>query len=283
MDNTMDHPSHSSPRMPRIVLAVLLAAIFLAVGLFGFLLLGEEGINILPIRKDDNPPDVVVYGPGQSRHLLLGNATIHIILEVDYVQGYAPSQTALDTLVARMREITGKSVTLELGNQIPGKDDYTRADLEAIESEHRSVPEKDGGTASVYILYLNGVYDGNSGILGLAYNGTSMAIMKEQVDNINIPMVLQRRYGLSTEDFEASVIVHEMGHLWGLVNIGYESERDYEDPDHPHHSKHQDCVMYWAIETSPGNYMQADSEKKPPTTFHEDALFDIEKIKLGEY
>ncbi|MDG6221451.1 MAG: hypothetical protein QCI38_08410, partial [Candidatus Thermoplasmatota archaeon] len=138
---------------------------------------------------------------------------------------------------------------------------------------------------SIYVLCLNGQYEGSSSVLGVAYNNTSFAIMEENVKAIGIPMIL-RRAGLTVEDFETSVAIHEMGHLWGLVNLNYTSERDHEDPDHPHHCKHDDCVMYWALETSPSSYIQnylSTGNVKPPTTFCDDCIFDLNKIKAGEY
>ena len=52
------------------------------------------------------------------------------------------------------------------------------------------------------------------------------------------------------EDVENSVLVHEVGHLLGLVNLVYQSTIDHEDPDHPGHSSNDESVMYWAVESA---------------------------------
>ena len=44
------------------------------------------------------------------------------------------------------------------------------------------------------------------------------------------------------------MLTHEIGHLLALVNIGYESAHDHEDPEHRGHSKSRGSVMYWQIE-----------------------------------
>jgi len=73
--------------------------------------------------------------------------------------------------------------------------------------------------------------------------------------------------------------VHEYGHLVALVNNGYESPHDHEDPDHPNHSNNDDSVMYWAIE-SQDIANQIDGE--PPNNFDSDDLDDLRLMKEGK-
>ena len=54
----------------------------------------------------------------------------------------------------------------------------------------------------------------------------------------------------SAEEIENSVLVHEYGHLLGLVNLVYKSPVDHEDKDHPGHSNNEESVMYWAVESA---------------------------------
>ncbi|MCK4718334.1 MAG: hypothetical protein KAT70_06665 [Thermoplasmata archaeon] len=269
----------------KIIGAVVIAVVILIVAFLSYTVV--KTVTDPPEEEEEEPVTTVIYGPGYRRHLLLGNQTTSVKIEVDYVSGHEPSTYMLTTLQNAISQISGKTVTMESPQEIPDTaNEYVRSDLEALEKLYRSVPELDGAQAGVYVLCLNGMYNGSSDILGVAYNGTSFAVMEEQVYDINIPNLMQTA-GLSHEDFEAAVAVHEMGHLWGLVNINYTSERNYEDPYHPHHSIHEDCVMYWALESNPLHYMQdwqpGQGAPKPPTTFHEDALFDLEKIKEGVY
>ena len=83
----------------------------------------------------------------------------------------------------------------------------------------------------------------------------------------------------SAEEVEKSVIVHEIGHLLGLVNIVYESLYDHEDADHPNHSNNEDSVMYWAIEsTSIGSIISGEL----PDEFDEWDLQDMNDMKTGK-
>ena len=47
--------------------------------------------------------------------------------------------------------------------------------------------------------------------------------------------------------YETSVVVHELGHLFGLVNLTGKGAF-HEDPEHRGHSSSADSVMYWATE-----------------------------------
>ncbi|GEM_PF-2089048 len=272
--------------MNRKTSAVLMVSIILIAVIVSLVYLRRERGLVGGGGEEGGGPEVVYYGPGMDRHLILGNDTTSIHFEVDYVQGYGPSQQALDALREGISTVTGKSVSINLDDVFePQKDSYTREDLENLENTYRDHQKQEGSTVWIYVLCLNGVYNGSSGVLGVAYNGTSFAIMEEQIDDIDIPRVLQLA-GLTVEDFESSVMVHEMGHLFGLVNIGYESERNHEDPDHPHHCDDPDCVMYWALETSPAYYIQQwlnTGNPEPPTTFCDDCLFDIQQIAEGLY
>ncbi|MCD6461519.1 MAG: hypothetical protein J7L61_02125 [Thermoplasmata archaeon] len=263
----------------------------------GAVLAGYAGYRYLAGREETPPPggeddggengtNVIYYGPGMDRHLLLGPNTTRIIVEVDWVSGYRPSDQALSVLGDRIEDTGGKQYTIMWDDEIiTNTTSYTRETLEKLEKEHRDTPPEGlNGEASIYLLCLDGVYNSTQGILGVAYNGTSMAIMEEQIENIDIPLILRNL--VSPQDFEASVMVHEMGHLWGLVNIGYESEKDHEDKEHPHHCTHDTCVMYWALETSPSSYIDNflnTGSPKPPTTFCDDCKYDIQKIADGEY
>lgn len=54
----------------------------------------------------------------------------------------------------------------------------------------------------------------------------------------------------SKSNLETTVVLHEMGHLLGLVNVGSEMVEPHEDESYDHHCDNEDCLMYWAIETN---------------------------------
>ena len=201
-------------------------------------------------------------------------ARLHI--EIDYVTEYGPDSDAVDLLKQRIEETTDKT-SISVSQSSFGSTDssYSLEEILDIEKSQRE-RYKSGNTFIIHILYLNGEYEDNDQTLGLAYKGSSFVIFKEAIKDA-VP------FGglslISAEDIEKSVIVHEYGHLVALVNNGYESPHDHEDPDHPNHSNNDESVMYWAIE-SQDIANQIDGE--PPNDFDSDDLDDLRLMKEGK-
>jgi hypothetical protein len=142
---------------------------------------------------------------------------------------------------------------------------FSAEDLRGLENEHRDTVT-DGDTASMYVLSLNGTLSDRQGIIGVAYGGSSFALFLEQ------------NRGLDSAAVERAVLVHEAGHLLALVNVGYESPRDREDPDHPNHSSNADSVMHWAVESV--SILDALGGG-PPDDFDDDDRADLADIASG--
>ena len=210
---------------------------------------------------------------GECRYeILKGNEYSKIHIEVNYVTGNSPESDALNLLKQRIQEVTDKS-TITVSQSSFGSTDnsYTLEEILELEDKQRT-RFKSGNTFVIHILYLNGEYSDNDQTLGLAYSGTSFAIFKEKIEDAAFLLI-------SAKDIEKSVLVHEFGHLLGLVNNGYQSPHDHEDPQHPHHSNNEESVMYWAIESQDiGN--QLDGE--PPNDFDNYDLDDLKLMKEGK-
>ena len=90
--------------------------------------------------------------------------------------------------------------------------------------------------------------DTNSGaVLGAAYWNTSFVIYEETIHGLS-----DSTFEPDRSTLETAVINHEFGHLLGLTNLGTNLQSDHEDPDHPKHCNVEDCLMFWAAETSQG-------------------------------
>ena len=147
---------------------------------------------------------------------------------------------------------------------------YSLEEIVNIEKNERE-RFKGGDTFVIHILYLNGEYQDNDKTLGLAYTGSSFVLFKEKIEDASFLLI-------SSTDIEKSVIVHEFGHLLGLINNGYQSPHDHEDPQHPNHSNNEESVMYWAIESQDiGNQISGE----PPNEFDADDLDDLRLMKEG--
>lgn len=246
----------AAARVPALVLALLIAAPALAgcMDLFG---------------------TRTVPGPGAWAAEFLSDETYtELIVEVDWVQGQRPSDSAIALLKQRAEERLSKpgGVTVIMDGSFPSQDDrYSTEELFAIEQDHRS-RHKEGQTAVLYALFVDGRSERDEGdrrVLGVAYTASSFAIYRESIE-----AVAGNILATSASEIERAVVVHELGHVLGLVNIGLPMCQDHEDPEHKGHSTNSDSVMYWAVESSAiGNLLQGRSS--PPTQFDADDRCDM--------
>jgi hypothetical protein len=175
-----------------------------------------------------------------------------LLVEVDFIEGNEPSTEAL----GRMRSIFQQRIEKPLGieyivdSKIPitqSKTRYEVGDILALEHQYRRNHTDDAANkaqAVIWIVYLNGdseFDDGSSRALGISYDASSIAVFKENIERTSAPEV--------RDVVEAIVLVHEGGHLFGLVNNGIPMANPHEDPAHPRHDASRDCVMYHRIET----------------------------------
>ncbi|HEX9774012.1 MAG TPA: hypothetical protein VGB83_00320 [Actinomycetota bacterium] len=187
-------------------------------------------------------PDDERVGDMAVSYISADHAT-RLVVEVDYVRGREPSQAVLDHVRAILQRDLDKpqGITVRRGNAFEGpRDRYTIDEIRTLENLHRS-SHSSGSTATMWIAYLNGSYAESSGVLGVAYRASSAAIFAERIEEAATQV-------LRPASIERSVVTHEVGHLLGLVNIGYTSAFDHEDAAHPGHSSNEGSVMYWQIE-----------------------------------
>ncbi len=215
-----------------------------------------------------------------AKYYLQDSKYTKIIMEIDYVDGYAPSPQALSCLKSTINQYCDKQNVQDEKNGFPSsKSSYSEEDIRELEVEHRNY-QRSGNTITLYILYLNGKYAENEDVLGLAFGPSSIAIFKERIYEIDIPWWASSF--IDHSDYEKSVVVHEFGHLIALVNIGYESEKNHES-SYEHHCVHEECVMYHAVETVSILNLITREDPEPPFEFYTDCQYDINKIKSGEY
>ena len=187
-----------------------------------------------------------------ANDLLSANTFKKMVVELAYIEGFKPTETAINTFKNFITNRTFKPEGVSfIEKQIAATDKtvYTLDEVVALEKEHRT-QYNSNATIAVWTLFINGKssQDNNQGsILGAAYWNTSFVIYEETI------------HGLSNSSFEperslleASVINHEFGHILGLTNLGTALQSDHEDTDHEKHCVVEDCLMYWAAETGQG-------------------------------
>jgi hypothetical protein len=125
---------------------------------------------------------------------------------------------------------------------------HSTGDLGALEDAHRDTYSDLGAkSAAMYVLYVKGQSDLDSAqgvVIGLAYRGGSVALFLDNAETLGNVL-------FSPEDYEAYTLVHEAGHLLGLVNWGLPMVTPHEDEGHPGHDVDPGCVMFWAVNDGP--------------------------------
>ena len=190
---------------------------------------------------------------GSSANDLLSSNTFNkMIVEIAFMEGFKPTQKALDNFKNFIENSTFKTAGvafIEKEISATGKTEYTLDEVVAIEKEHRTKYNANS-TIAVWVLFINGnsSRDSNKGsILGSAYWNTSFVIYEETIHNFS-----DSTFEPSRSLLESSVINHEFGHILGLTNLGSDLQSDHEDVDHPKHCNEEDCLMYWSAESSEG-------------------------------
>lgn len=184
---------------------------------------------------------------GASAHDLLSAANYTSVnLEIQYMPGFQPDAGAVGNLTSFLNMLVNKPGGIQVTQaQIPaaGSATLSQADVENIEKQYRT-RSTGGSRLAIYILFTNGNYTAN-GVLGFAYLNTSICIFGKTIRD-NSGGVGQ----IDAATLESTVLEHEIGHIMGLVNLGSSMQTPHEDSNHPHHCNNQNCLMYYATETT---------------------------------
>jgi hypothetical protein len=187
-----------------------------------------------------------------ANDLLSADTFTKMIVEIAFIEGFRPTETALNNFKEFIQERTFKPGGFEFIEQqisASGKTEYTLEEVSDIEKEFRTQYNSDT-TIAVWALFIDGKSSRDSdqgSILGTAYWNTSFVIYEETIQGFS-----GGAFQPSTNLLESSVIRHEFGHIFGLTNLGTELQSDHEDGEHPKHCIVEDCLMYFAADTSQG-------------------------------
>lgn len=249
------------------VLRPLLMVVLLTVGPMSGCL-GDEGLELIPEKKG-------IPG-GLTLACLRGSTYTSMVIEIDHAPGYRPFSSSTDLLVERLEAVCDKpaGITLKF-NEVTFEHDgaWSAQDVRDAGWAAKDTSPRDGKTLRWQFLFPEGTYEDES-VLGVAVDASTVALFGDAIDEAD---------GLfgrpSVEDVENSVLVHEAGHLLGLVNLVYRSPVDHEDDEHPGHSNNEESVMYWAIESVDlANFIFGNL----PTEFDDDDLADLAGLASGD-
>lgn len=187
-----------------------------------------------------------------ANDILSDNTYSRIIIELVYVEGFKPNETTVSNFVAFLENRVNKpnGITVEQ-RSIPsqGESNYSIQDIVDLEISERQYYNTED-TIAIWALFIDGESENNTEnnfTLGSAYWNTSFVIFEETVQNFSNSTFEPNRTLLET-----TVITHEFGHIFGLTNLGTDMVNDHEDDQHPKHCNEENCLMYWATESSAG-------------------------------
>lgn len=203
----------------------------------------KEGIN-----KNTNRQSL-----GSSAADLLSDSKFTAMnIEIVYVNGYQPTQTALNNFKSFLEERTYKpdGINMSLRSvSSSNKAPFAIDEIVEIENEIRTTFNT-GDEISVYIYFADGRNEKDEDdklILGSAYRNTSIVIYGETVEYLS-----DKNGSPEKSNIETAVLNHEFGHLFGLVDLGTEPQSDHKDDDNKGHCNISGCLMLASVEFGGG-------------------------------
>ncbi|NQY04815.1 MAG: membrane metalloprotease [Flavobacteriaceae bacterium] len=187
-----------------------------------------------------------------ARDFLSNDNFTNLDIEIVFVDNNtAPNQNSINALRDFIEERTFKT-NININQRTitpPSVTSYSVNDVINLEDTNRTSFNTDN-TLSLFIFYANRESSGDQGvnaILGTAYRNTSFVMFKPTINAIG-----SQPNNPSAEIVETSVILHEMAHLFGLVDNGTPLQSDHVDPSSTSHCNVAGCLMLSNLEFGDG-------------------------------
>jgi len=165
-------------------------------------------------------------------------------IEIQYMPGYEPDNESINNLLSFLNSRINKPGGIRIAKeQIPTSNlpITSLSDIVNIERKRRYYLTN-GNTVSVYILITDSSYS-EGDILATAYWNTAFCIFGKTVDdNSGAPDEVSRSVLMTT------LLEHEFGHLFGLVDLGSPMVINHKDNNNGAHCNNPDCLMYYNVE-----------------------------------
>lgn len=179
-----------------------------------------------------------------------------VTFEIDYQAGAAPAVTwerggsPFDVFEANLeamfavhpRPLSIPRVLDEMERIEVAADRFTAQDVASIAERHRDTSDARRHRA-FYVVFLDGLFVRDAGDVAPEVVGISSL-------DLGFVAVFEppaRVEGLRAV-IEQTTLVHEFGHIAGLVNAGIPMVEDHEDGAHRLHCTNHECIMHWLNE-----------------------------------
>jgi hypothetical protein len=222
--------------------------------------------DVRPTTTDDGSQGP----PGAFARTLLRPAPATTIVIERFAQSGAPvADASVSRSAGIVHDVSFKAVDVRDLRTLPGgAKAWTADDIRATADAASAVPQGNG-RAVLHLLQLRGTFEGSEEVLGVSVRGDVIALFPDSIESSATPLV-------SAAAIEDAVVLHELGHVLGLVDLARDTGR--ADPNHPGHSVNTHSVMYWAVESSlVGQVLNGP----PPRDFDNDDLADLRALRNG--
>ena len=209
---------------------------------------------------------------GDSARDILSNDNFDtLVIEIAYVTGFKPTESAITQFTDYLKEHTFKEeielVYTELSS--PSEDELTLQEIADLETKNRTVFNT-GSSLGIYIYFSDAPAEGDDledGLvtLGSVYRNTSMIIHE-----VTVRELATLSSSINEADVETTTLNHEFGHLFGLVDLGtdmvndHQSESENEDGQlvGDNHCNQIGCLMRAELQfgSSTGKSLQTNSK-----------------------
>jgi len=200
--------------------------------------------------KDDvNKPSVIdksanLKALGFSANELVSDEKFTSLkIEVVYVTGFEPTQTTLDNLKTFLENRTFKPDGISITTRAvasSNKAPFNINEIAQIEADERTAYNA-GDEIAVFIYFADGSNENDTDtktVLGTSFRNTSMVIYGK-----TIQFIANHTNNLERSTVESTVVSHEFGHLFGLVNMGTFMQTNHEDAESNGHCSVTNCLM----------------------------------------
>ena len=207
--------------------------------------------------------------------LLLDDVYRSLAIEIQYMPGYAPDAEAVSNLRGFLYEHLQKPGGISVTTKeiaAPADTVLTLEEVVAIERANRTSFAA-GDRLTLYVLYANGYYT-DPNILGWAYRNTSAVLFAKKIHEHS-----DRRGKPDRTKLETTILLHEIGHLLGLVNVGTPLQSPHKDDRHGKHCKNPRCLMYHKVDI---RYIPSLLMKRDIPRLDDDCLRDLKHLRRNE-
>ncbi len=164
-------------------------------------------------------------------------------IEIVYVTGFQPTQTTLNNLKIFLENRTFKPDGISITTRaVPSsnKAPFSINEIVQIEADERTAYNA-GDEIAVFIYFADGSNENDTNsrtVLGTSFRNTSMVIYGQPIQ-----ILANHTNNLERSTVESTVLNHEFGHLFGLVNMGTPMQTNHEDGESNGHCSVTNCLM----------------------------------------